>query len=119
MNATTAAATTAKARSFADFWPRYVADHSRPATRLLHAAGTIVSTVLAVALVAQGRWRWFPAAFVVGYAAAWGSHFLIEHNRPATFSHPLWSLAADYKMLALMLRGRMHDEAARIAGRKL
>lgn len=94
-------------KTFADFWPHYLAEHSRAGTRLLHAAGTITSTALAVALVATGRWRWLPLALVTGYAAAWVSHFLIEHNRPATFQHPLWSFAADYKMVALMLTGRM------------
>jgi len=97
-------------KSFADFWPYYVAEHSRAGTRLLHAAGTITSTSLAVALVASGRWRWLPAALATGYAAAWVSHFFIEHNRPATFKHPLWSFAADYKMVALMLTGRMKGE---------
>jgi hypothetical protein len=94
-------------KSFADFWPHYLAEHSRANTRLLHAAGTITSTTLAVALVATGRWRWLPAALATGYAAAWASHFLVEHNRPATFRHPLWSFAADYKMVALMLTGKL------------
>ena len=94
-------------RSFAEFWPHYLAEHSRTGTRLLHAAGTLASTVLVVALVWSGRWRWLPLALVVGYAAAWIGHFFIEHNRPATFKHPLWSFAADYKMVALMLAGKL------------
>ncbi|MEO6391262.1 MAG: DUF962 domain-containing protein, partial [Pyrinomonadaceae bacterium] len=32
----------------------------------------------------------------------------IEHNRPATFRHPLWSFIADYKMFGMMLIGRMN-----------
>ncbi|MFN2414150.1 MAG: Mpo1-like protein, partial [Pyrinomonadaceae bacterium] len=32
---------------------------------------------------------------------------------PASFKHPLWSLAGDYKMVALMLAGRMGEEVAR------
>ena len=100
-------------KSFAEFWPHYVAEHSRTGTRALHAAGTITSTMLAVALVATGRWRWLPLALVTGYAAAWAGHFLVEHNRPATFRHPLWSFAADYKMVALMLTGRMGGEVER------
>jgi hypothetical protein len=100
-------------KSFAEFWPYYVAEHSRPATRALHAAGTIASTTLAVGLVATGRWRWLPAALAVGYGAAWVGHFFVEHNRPATFRHPLWSFAADYKMVAMMLAGRMGGEVER------
>ena len=105
--------TQAEMKSFADFWPHYLAEHSHASTRRLHAAGTLASTGLAVALIASGRWRWLPVALATGYAAAWASHFFIEHNRPATFEHPLWSFAADYKMVALMLAGKMPGEAAR------
>ncbi|MGB8509413.1 MAG: DUF962 domain-containing protein, partial [Pyrinomonadaceae bacterium] len=71
---------------------------------------------LAIALVATGRWRWLPLALAIGYAFAWVGHFFVEHNRPATFKHPLWSFAADYKMLAMILSGRMGAEIARARG---
>jgi hypothetical protein len=100
-------------KTFAEFWPFYVREHSHPWTRALHAVGTITATTLLVGLAATGRWPWLPLAFVPGYAAAWVAHFFIEHNRPATFKHPLWSFIADYKMVALMLAGRMNDEVAR------
>ena len=41
------------------------------------------------------------------YAWAWVGHFLLEHNRPATFKYPLWSLAGDFKMCLEMWRGRL------------
>ncbi|HEY0005670.1 MAG TPA: DUF962 domain-containing protein [Pyrinomonadaceae bacterium] len=99
--------------SFGEFWPFYVAEHSRPATRALHVVGTSVGLACAAALLAKGKWRWLPLAFVPAYAAAWASHFFIERNRPATFEHPLWSLMGDYKMVGLMLAGRMDREVAR------
>ena len=100
-------------KTFAEFWPFYVREHSHAGTRALHAAGTITSIALLIALVATGRWRWLPSVLVVGYAAAWVGHFFIEHNRPATFKHPLWSLMGDYKMVTLMLAGRMNREVER------
>jgi hypothetical protein len=99
-------------KSFEEFWPHYVAEHSQPATRTLHAIGTGVGLACAVALAARGKWKWLPLAFVPGYGASWLSHFLIEKNKPATFEHPLWSLRGDYKMIGLMLTGRMGEEIA-------
>ena len=101
-------------KSFADFWPFYLAEHSRPATRALHAVGTIASTVLIIALIVAHKWLWLPLALVIGYGCAWLGHFLVEHNRPATFQHPLWSFIGDYKMLALMLTGRLNAELVRL-----
>jgi hypothetical protein len=44
---------------------------------------------------------------VPAYACAWTAHFFIEKNRPATFTYPLWSFMGDWKMLALMLSGKL------------
>src|SRR5205085_7817929 len=100
-------------RSFADFWPFYLAEHSRPATRTLHAVGTLASTVLIIALIFEREWIWLPLPLVIGYGCAWIGHFFVEHNRPATFQHPLWSFIGDYKMLAFMLTGQLKAELRR------
>jgi hypothetical protein len=93
--------------SFADFWPYYLSEHSRPLTRVLHCVGTIIAIAFAIFLVAVGKWRLFPLALIPGYAFAWLGHFFVEKNRPATFTYPLWSFMGDWKMLALMLTGRL------------
>jgi hypothetical protein len=101
-------------KSFEEFWPYYVAEHSQPGTRALHYAGTMTGLAIAATLLASGKWRWLPLAFIPGYAAAWAGHYLIEKNRPATFKHPLWSFLADHKMLALMLAGKIEAEVERV-----
>jgi hypothetical protein len=63
--------------------------------------------------IASGRWWLFFLGLIPGYGAAWIGHFFIEKNRPATFQHPLWSFMGDYKMIALMLSGRMRYEVER------
>jgi hypothetical protein len=100
-------------KSFEEFWPYYVAEHSKEGTRALHYAGTTAGLAIAATLLARGKWRWLPLAFIPGYAAAWAGHYLIEKNRPATFKHPLWSFLADHKMLALRLAGKMETEVER------
>jgi len=94
-------------QSFAEFWPYYLNEHSKPATRALHAVGSFAAIGLLIALIAIGKWWLFPLAFVPGYAFAWIGHFFIEKNRPATFKYPLWSFIGDWKMLVLMLTGRL------------
>ena len=97
-------------RTFAEFWPLYLREHSRPATRALHFAGTTLSLLLLGSATALRSGRFVLMALVCGYAFAWVGHFFVEHNRPATFKHPLWSFAADWKMWALALTGRLGPE---------
>jgi hypothetical protein len=103
-------------KSFAEFWPHYAAEHSKTLTRLLHAFGTTAGLVLIAVVIAIGKWWLFPAALAPGYGLAWIGHFFVEKNRPATFEHPLWSFMGDWKMLALMLAGRMGEEVKRATG---
>lgn len=101
-------------RSFQDFWPYYVRAHSKPRTRALHAIGSVLAILSLVLVLALSLSLWFLlAAPIVGYAFAWYAHFFVEHNKPATFGHPFYSLAADYRMLFLMMAGRMDAEVAR------
>jgi len=102
-------------KSFAEFWPYYVTEHSKPATRALHAIGSTAALVLMVTLIAFGKWWLFPLGLVVGYGFAWIGHFFVEKNRPATFKYPLWSFMGDWKMLAFMIAGRMEREIQRLA----
>jgi hypothetical protein len=80
----------------------------------LHALGTTAGMALALALISRRRWRLLPLALVPGYGAAWISHFFIEKNKPATFDYPLWSFIGDYKMLGLMIAGKMEAEVERL-----
>lgn len=96
--------------TFGEFWPFYLRQHLKVGCRGLHYLGTTLGLGTLIWAIATATWLAIPVALLVGYGFAWSGHFFIEHNRPATFGHPGWSLLADYKMFALALRGRLDDE---------
>jgi hypothetical protein len=99
--------------SYTEFWPYYLCQHRRPATRALHYLGTVsgLGCLALAAILAQ--WGWLAATPVAGYLPAWIGHIAVERNRPATFRHPLWSFVGDFHMLGLAATGRLGRELAK------
>jgi len=65
----------------------------------------------AIAAVAQyidslNPW-WLLFAVLSGYGGAWIGHFFFEKNRPASFTQPLYSFMADWKMWWQFLTGKL------------
>jgi hypothetical protein len=93
--------------SFREFYPFYLSEHANRTCRRLHVAGsTLVLIVFVLACVSQ-RWMLLWLLPLLGYGFAWVGHFFYEHNRPATFTHPLYSFAGDWVMYWQVLTGRI------------
>jgi hypothetical protein len=105
-----------KIQSFGEFWPFYVGEHRLPMNRMLHYFGTSFALICLLSAAATGDWRMAVAAPFAGYGPAWIGHFVLEKNRPATFTYPVWSLLSDFKMLSFALRGKMDQEVTRLYG---
>lgn len=100
----------ARIGSYAEFWPFYLGEHSKRATRAFHYIGTaMIFVVIGIAAWTEAWWS-LVLTLPALYAFAWFSHFFIEHNKPATFTYPAWSLLSDLRMSALALTGRLGHE---------
>ena len=107
MNPAAPSASQGRFRSFADFYPFYLSEHSNRVCRRLHFIGTALVLAALVTAAVTGNGWWVLAAPLAGYGFAWVGHFFFEHNRPATFAHPWYSLAADFVLFRDMLVGRI------------
>ena len=93
--------------SFAGFYPFYLQEHRNRTCRRLHFAGTTLVLLLILCSVFTARPVLLWLLPVAGYGFAWTGHFFFEKNRPATFSHPFYSLLGDFAMYRDILIGRI------------
>ena len=105
---TPAASTDPKSfKTFAEFYPYYLGEHSNPTCRRLHFVGSTLVLVCLAMLVATGQPQYILYALLCGYGFAWVGHFVFEKNRPATFKRPLYSLMGDWVMYRDIWAGKI------------
>ena len=92
--------------TFAEFYPRYLREHSRRGTCVMHFVGTSLFLGSVVPLLLTGQWAWLLVGIAAAYGFAWVGHFFVEHNRPATFQHLWFSLLGDFRLYADLWCGR-------------
>lgn len=93
--------------SFRDFYPYYLGEHADRRCRRLHFIGTSLAVLQWFAALATREPWLLLSGLVTGYGFAWVGHFFFEKNRPATFTHPLYSLIGDFAMARDILAGRI------------
>jgi hypothetical protein len=100
-----------KFTSFSEFYPYYLAEHANPTCRLMHFIGSSLVLVLIAYTLFTGAFilLWFVP--IVGYGFAWLGHFFYEHNKPATFKYPFYSLMGDWVMFKDILIGKVSLKA--------
>lgn len=94
-------------KSFADFYPYYLQEHSNMTCRKLHFIGTCGVVALLLLFFFTGNLMILAALPIVGYSFAWVGHFIFEKNKPATFKHPLYSLLGDFRLFWEILSGKV------------
>lgn len=93
--------------SFREFYPFYLSEHANRTCRRLHFVGSLLVLAIIFLAMATADARWLWLAPIAGYGFAWAGHFFFEKNRPATFSHPLYSLLGDWAMFWDILNRRV------------
>ena len=93
--------------NFREFYPYYLREHLHPTCRRLHFIGSSLVLGVVLAAVVSGDLRWLLVTPVAGYGFAWIGHYFFEHNRPATFKHPLYSFIGDWAMYWDTLSGKI------------
>ncbi len=94
-------------QTFKEFYPFYLQEHANSTCRRLHFIGSSLVLLLLAMVTVTGELKLLWLVPVVGYGFAWIGHFFYEHNRPATFKYPLFSLMGDWVMFRDMLTGRV------------
>ena len=94
-------------KTFAEFYPFYLSEHADRTSRRLHFTGTSIGLALALHALSTLNFWWLLLGIVQGYAWAWAGHYFFEKNRPATFTHPLYSFMGDWVMWKDILAGRI------------
>ena len=92
---------------FSDFYPFYLSEHQDRVNRRLHFAGSSLVIALVLFALLTQHWMWLWTVPFAGYGFAWVGHFFFEKNRPANFSHPLYSLLGDWVMYKDILTGKV------------
>ena len=75
--------------------------------RRLHFIGTVLVLCTVAAVLATANAWLLLVLPLAGYGCAWVGHFAFEKNRPATFTHPWYSLIGDFVLFRDMLVGRI------------
>ncbi|MBV8600160.1 MAG: DUF962 domain-containing protein [Candidatus Eremiobacteraeota bacterium] len=93
--------------TFEEFFPTYLAAHSKRSTRIFHACGLLGALAIGLyGLVTLKPWLLL-VALAAGYLPAWCSHWFIERNTPKTFGQPLLSFRGDFLMVWMLLTGKL------------
>ena len=96
-----------KFSSFSEFYPYYLSEHQNLTCRRLHFIGSTLILVLLTYTLMTGQWMLLWLLPILGYGFAWTGHFFFEHNKPATFKYPFYSLLGDWVMFKDILLGNI------------
>ncbi|MBL0726952.1 DUF962 domain-containing protein [Piscinibacter sp. HJYY11] len=94
-------------KSFDEFYPFYLSEHSNRTCRRLHFVGSTLALLCLAAAIVTTAPAFILLGLVFGYGFAWIGHFGFEKNKPASFKRPLYSFMGDWVMYKDIWTGRI------------
>jgi hypothetical protein len=94
-------------KSFAEFYPFYLREHSNRTCRRLHFLGSSLALICLSMVFLRGQPQYFIYGLLCGYCFAWIGHFGFEKNKPASFKRPLYSFMGDWVMYKDIWTGKI------------
>ena len=94
-------------KNYNEFYRFYLTEHRNINSRRLHAVGSSLGIYFWSKAIRQRKAKYLTYGLVSGYACAWVGHFFFEHNKPASFKQPFYSVISDWRMLSDIVRGRL------------
>jgi len=96
---------------FSEYWPDYLREHSKAATRAMHYAQTVFGGLAILYGLATQSWVFLIVTLIAIFLWALAAHKLVEGNSPAAATHPFWwSVVNDLRMFAHFVTGTLGAE---------
>jgi len=96
---------------FSEYWPDYLREHSKPATRAMHYAQTVFGGLAILYCLVTQSWIALLLTLVGIFLWALAAHKLVEGNSPAAATHPFWwSVVNDLRMFFHFVTGTLGAE---------
>jgi hypothetical protein len=94
-------------KSFSQFYPLYLKEHSNRTCRRVHFIGSSLALICLVLAITRGQPLFILLGLICGYGFAWLGHFGFEKNKPASFKRPFYSFVGDWVMYKDIWVGRI------------
>ena len=107
MSSTTAPVDPKTIKTFTEFYPFYLSEHSNRTCRRLHFIGSTLALLCFATAIARGQAIYLVYGLIRGYGFAWVGHFGFEKNKPASFKRPLFSFMGDWVMYKDIWTGKI------------
>lgn len=97
-----------KIKSFIEFYPFYLSQHSDIWCRRMHFVGIVLAIISIVIFIFTFNILFLALMPIFGYGCAWIGHFVFEKNTPTMFLQPwyrfaYYSFLSDWKMFKDMI----------------